>query len=157
MLAYRIALKKYSTGLFAPGFSGRWNGSGRKVIYCAESIAIAFLENMIRRQGIGFNDDFKIMILEIPFHIKVQVIPVDDLLPGWRDITDYTLCQPVGNKWYDEGAYPVFKVPSAVLPDSSNYVINSEHPDFKSIRLLQVTDLVPDQRIEDLLKKYRSV
>ena len=156
MLAYRITLKKYSTSLFAPGLAGRWNGNGRKVIYCAESIALAFLENMIRRQGVGFNDDFRTMILEIPDDLKIQTISADDLPPSWRTFTDYSQCQPFGDRWYDESTYPILKVPSAVLPDSSNYVINFLHPDFKKIKLAKVTDLIPDQRIEELLKKYKA-
>ena len=156
MLAYRITLKKYSTNLFAPGLAGRWNGNGRKVIYCAESIALAFLENMVRRQGVGFNDDFKTMILEIPDDLKIKTIIADDLPPGWRTFIDYDKCQPFGNTWYDDGIVPILKVPSAVLPDSSNYVINSLHADFKRIKLVKVTDLIPDQRIEELLKNYKA-
>ena len=155
MLAYRITLKQYSTKLNAPGFAGRWNGNGRKVIYCAESIALAFLENMIRRQGVGFNKDFKTMILDIPDSLRVQTI-ADSLLPnGWRDFTNYSTCQPIGNAWYDEGNFPLLKVPSAVLPDASNYVINSLHRDFRKIKLLKTADLLPDERIERILKSYK--
>ncbi|MBC7689411.1 MAG: RES family NAD+ phosphorylase [Aquabacterium sp.] len=157
MLAYRITLKQYSKILFAPGISGRWNGSGRKIIYCAESIPLAFLENMVRRQGVGFNDNFKTMILEIPDNFEVQEILPKDLPSGWRRFTDYSKCQPIGNKWYDEGLALVLKVPSAVLPEAFNYVVNATHPGFKNIKLLQVTDLIPDERIEDLLKKYRKL
>ncbi len=153
MLAYRITHKSFSKKLIAPGFAGRWNGTGRKVIYCAESIALAFLENMIRRQGVGFNEDFKTAILQIPDELKILEIKATDLPPGWRKFTDYSKCQPVGNKWYDQGIIPILKVPSAVLPESFNYVINATHPDCKKIRLLRVTDLIPDERIEDLLKK----
>jgi RES domain-containing protein len=147
MLAYRIVLKQYSKKLFASGLAGRWNGSGRKVIYCAESIALAFLENMVRRQGVGFNDDFKIMILEIQDNLKIQTTTIDDLSTGWRDFTDYSKCQPLGNAWYDAGTLPILKIPSAVLPEAFNYVINSLHPDFKKIKLVKVTDLIPDKRI----------
>jgi RES domain-containing protein len=61
MLVYRIVFKAWSHTLFAPGVAGRWNGTGRKVIYTAASIPLAFLENMIQRKGVGFNDDFKII------------------------------------------------------------------------------------------------
>jgi RES domain-containing protein len=74
MHAYRITLKQYSTQLFAPGLAGRWNGSDRKVVYCTESLALALLENMVRRQSVGFNDDFQTMILEIPDDLKFQTI-----------------------------------------------------------------------------------
>ena len=155
MLAYRITLKQYSTKLVAPGLAGRWNDDGRKVVYCAESIALAFLENMVRRQGVGFNDDFKTMILNIPDELKIRTISIRDLPQGWRKFTDYSKCQPLGNAWYDEGVFPILKVPSAVLPESSNYVINALHPDFGKITVLKTTDLIPDERVEDLLKKYR--
>ena|ERR1035437_3293353 len=154
MLAYRITLKQYSKQLSAPRLAGRWNGGGRKVIYFAESMALAFLENMVRKQCVGFNDHFKTMILEIPDDLKIQTIKLVTLPKGWREFTDYSKCQPIGNKWYDAGALPLLKVPSAVLPESLNFVINSLHPEFKKIKLLKVTDLIPDERIEDLLKKY---
>src|SRR5450432_1117797 len=153
MLAYRITHKSFSKKIIAPGFAGRWNGSGRKVIYCADSIALAFLENMIRRQGVGFNQDFRTMILEIPEVIKIQVVPFEDLPIGWRKFNDYSKCQPIGNKWYDEGIFPILKVPSADLPESFNFVLNATHPDCKKIKIVKITDLIPDDRIEDLLKK----
>jgi RES domain-containing protein len=155
MLVYRIVHKSFSKKIIAPGFAGRWNGSGRKVIYCAESIALAFLENMIRRQGIGFNRDFKTMILELPDSMKIQFVQFKDLPAGWRKFNDYSKSQPIGNNWYDEGIFPVLKVPSAVLPESYNYVLNATHPDCRKIKLLKTTDLIPDERIEDLLKKRR--
>lgn len=157
MLAYRIAHKQYSSSLFAPGLPGRWNSGGRKVIYCAESIALAFLENMVRRQGVGFNDDFRTMILDIPDTLPVSVIDTGKLAPGWRNFNDYTKCQPLGNQWYDQSGTPVLKVPSAVLPECSNYVLHALHPDFSIISILKITDLIPDERIEEILKKYRKV
>jgi RES domain-containing protein len=155
MLAYRITLKEYSNELFAPGTAGRWNGAGRKVIYCAESVALAFLENMVRRQGVGFNHDFRTMILLIPDDLKIQTVDVHDLPVGWRDRNDYSKCQPVGNDWFDAGATPLLKVPSAVLVESFNYVINSMHKDFGKIKLTEVTDLIPDERVEKLLKSSK--
>ncbi len=113
MLVYRITHKNYSKELFASAFRGRWNASGKKVLYCAESIPLAFLENMVRRQGVGFNYDFKIMVIEIPDNLKITAINV------------------VGDQWSEEGKTPVLKVPSAVLPDCSNYVLNTIHADFK--------------------------
>lgn len=95
------------------------------------------------------------MILEIPDDLKIQTITADDLPLSWRTFTDYSMCQPFGNTWYDDGIFPILKVPSAVLPDSSNYVINFLHPDIKRIKLVKVTDLIPDQRIEELLKRYK--
>lgn len=154
MLVYRIVLKAYSNSLLAPGISGRWNGDGRKVIYTAESIPLAFLENMIRRKGVGFNDDYKIMFIDIPDSLGITLVNAVDLQTGWRDFRDYSKCQSIGNAWYDKAETPVLKVPSAVLPANFNYVINTTHPDYKKITLAGTTELMPDERIEKILKEY---
>ena len=153
MLVYRI-VHKLNTTLFASGIKGRWNNTGNKVIYAAESIPLAFLENMVRRQGVGFNDDFKIMIIEIPDHTFIEIISTKDLNPKWRTPNDYSQCLPLGDKWYSEGKSLMLKVPSAVMPEAYNYVINTLHPDFNKVILAGVTNLVPDERIEELLKSY---
>jgi RES domain-containing protein len=155
MLLYRIIHKLYSGSLFAPGYSGRWNSEGKKVIYTAESIALAFLESMIRRQGVGFNKDFKIMIIQVPDDATVSVIEKGILPKGWRAPFDYSKCQTLGNNWYDEAKTLLLKVPSAVLPDAFNYAINTLHPDYKKVQLLEVTDLIPDERIEEILRKSK--
>lgn len=124
--------------------------------YCAESIALAFLENMVRRQGVGFNNDFKIMIIHIPDDLSITVITVQELKEGCRNFKDYSLCQPKGDKWYNEGTALLLKVPSAVLPECCNYVINTEHIEYKKIKLIGASDMVPDKRIEDLIKDYRD-
>jgi RES domain-containing protein len=156
MLVYRITPKIFSTSLFAPGIAGRWNGAGRKVIYAAESIPLAFMENMIRRKGLGFNKDYAIMIIEVPDTLEITVVEHSTLASGWRDFADYSICQAVGNDWYDKGLTPVLKVPSAILTTNSNYVLNCLHPDFKSVKLIDTSDLIPDDRIEELLKKYAA-
>ncbi|MGK6350851.1 RES family NAD+ phosphorylase [Parapedobacter sp. DT-150] len=153
MLLYRIAFKAFSQALFAPGIAGRWNSTGKKVIYTAESIPLAFLESMLRRQGSGFNRDFNTMTIEVPDGVSMTVIGPDELPNGWRSTRDYRICQQLGDRWYDGMVSPILKVPSAVLPDAANYILNTLHADFSKIKLLRVSDLIPDDRIESLLKK----
>jgi RES domain-containing protein len=74
MLIYRIVHKIYSGTLFASGIQGRWNSAGNKVLYAAESIPLAFLENMVRRQGVGFNSDFQIMFISVPDPVSVEEV-----------------------------------------------------------------------------------
>lgn len=154
MLVYRIVHKKYSKSLSVSGMEGRWNAEGNKVIYSAESIALAFLENMIRRQGVGFNNDFKIMIIQVPDDIIISIINDKELKPGWRRMDNYFQCRQLGNKWYEDGETLLLRVPSAVLPEEFNFVINTVHEEYKKIKLIEVTSLVPDERIEIILKKY---
>ena len=89
---------------------------------------MAFLENMVRRQGVGFNDDFKIMVIEIAADLKFTTITTDDLDDGWREFRDYSKCQPTGDEWYDAAKTAVLKVPSA---------------DFLKLTILLLTPLIP--------------
>jgi RES domain-containing protein len=156
MLVYRITHKKYTDHLFAPGFAGRWNSTGKKVLYCAESIPLAFLESMVRRQGVGFNKDYNIIAIEMPEDLAVSVTSLNDLADGWRNFRDYSICQKIGNAWFDELDTPLLKVPSAVVVECYNYVINTQHQDYKSIKVVGVTELVPDSRIDGLLKRRKE-
>jgi RES domain-containing protein len=153
MLVYRILHKKYGEPLLAPGIAGRWNSAGKKVLYCSESVPLAFMENMIRRQGVGFNNDFQIACIEIPDDAVVKEIPIQDLTAGWDNPYDYVGCQKLAGPWFDNMESLVLKVPSAVLNVCYNYVLNALHPDFNKIKLAAVTPLIPDKRIEELLKK----
>ena len=140
----------------APGLPGRWNKTGQQVIYTAESIPLAFMENMIRRKGIGLNDQFAIMFINVPRALALTEIRVEDLEKGWRDHHNYSICQNAADKWYNNLLSPVLKVPSAVLSTNYNYVINAQHPDYRKIKIESVTGLMPDERIEEILKKYES-
>ncbi len=155
MLVYKIGHKNYVNTLSASGAAGRWASVGKMVIYCAESIPLAFLENMVRRQGVGFNHDYKTVIIELPDDLGIQVVSSQELTEGWRALKAYSICQQTGDKWYNEMKFPVLKVPSAVLPSSNNYVINSLHPDFRRVKIVSINDLIPDERIEQILKKNR--
>jgi RES domain-containing protein len=156
MIVYRIGHKNYITHFTASGRDGRWVSDGRMVIYCAATIELAFLENMVRRQGAGFNSDFKTMLIEIPDNLGMEIISAANLHTGWRNHRDYSFCQPIGNKWYDELKTPILRVPSVIIPESNNFVINTNHPDFNKIKIAGITNLVPDERIEDILKNYKK-
>lgn len=154
MLVFGIVHTLYANTLFASGMRGRWNSAGNKVIYTYETVTLALLENLVRRQGVGFNSDFKIMFIEIPDDAVVESITETDLEAGWRDPNDYSQCQPLGDRWFSAVEALVLKVPSAVMPLSYNFVVNTLHPDYPRVSLVGVTDLMPDPRIEDILKKY---
>lgn len=153
MIVFRIVLKKYAHELFAPGVEGRWNSDGNKVIYTAGSISIAYMENMVRRNGYGFNDHFAIMHIELPEDMGITAYQEASLPAGWNEPRSYAVSQVIGDNWYNAGKTPVLKVPSVIVPQEYNYVLHSLHPDYTRIKLKNVTAFIPDVRIEEILKK----
>lgn len=155
MLVFRIAFKKYAQNLSVSGLSGRWNSDGKLVLYTSENISLALLENMVYRVGSGFNHDYKIMVIEIPDE-SFKLIDKKKLPKNWRNLESYYQLQKMGDAWYDSRESLCLKVPSSILPENNNFVINTTHPDFKKVKLLDVLDYEPDERIEKILKKYKQ-
>lgn len=151
MLVYRIVHKKYSDTLFASGLQGRWNSEGKKVLYTSESVSPAYLENMAQRRGFGLNNDFCIMVIEIPSKVPFYEVTFSDLPDGWRSFRNYAKCQQIGNTWFDRSEFLYMKVPSAVVTENNNIVINTLHKDYKRVKLLDVLDFHPDSRLEELV------
>ena len=155
MLAFRIAHYKYAHSLSVSGFEGRWNSKGKLVLYASENIATSLLENIIYRTGIGFNNNYKIMVIYHPEEHIEQII-TSNLPKDWRSMESYDQLQKIGDSWYDEQRSLCLKVPSSILPDNYNVIFNTTHPEFKNVKLIDVLDYEPDERLEKLLKKYKK-
>ena len=155
MLAFRIAHYNYAHSLSVSGFEGRWNSKGKLVLYASENIATSLLENIIYRTGTGFNSDYKIMVIYHPEEHIEQII-TSNLPQDWRSMESYDQLQKIGNSWYDEQRSLCLKVPSSILPDNYNIIFNTTHPEFKNVKLIDVLDYEPDERLEKLLKKYKK-
>jgi len=155
MLVYRIVHKRYADSLFASGLEGRWNSDGKKVLYTAEIISLAYHETLAHRKGLGFNKNLKIMVIKIPSNAEIQTVESSDLSKSWRDFRNYYDCQKIGNAWFDADEKLCLKVPSAVVPENWNVVINTFHKDFKKVKLIDVLDFEPDDRLEQIIKQYK--
>ncbi|HUM46238.1 MAG TPA: RES family NAD+ phosphorylase [Chitinophagales bacterium] len=148
MEVYRIALKKWSRKLSASGNAARWNSKGQEVIYTAASRALASLENIVHRGGEGLNENFRVMIIDIPSSVKIETIALSDLPDHWWEPVHYRECRKIGDEWLVAAKYPVLKVPSAIILHEYNYLLNPQHPDFKKIKLKQTEDFKFDPRIK---------
>jgi len=149
MKVYRISLAKWSKKLTASGFPARWNSKGKFVIYTASSTALACLENVVHRSGEGLNQNFKVMIIEIPSKVKISNINLKKLPKDWHKFEFYSMSQKLGDKWIDSQKTAVLKVPSSIIKREFNYLINPNHPDFKFVKLIDIEDFEFDPRIKE--------
>ncbi|MGV3503573.1 MAG: RES family NAD+ phosphorylase [Adhaeribacter sp.] len=148
MEVYRICLAEYANDLFASGFRGRWNVKGSFVIYTAGSRALACLENVVHRSGEGLQSIFKVLVIHVPEGLPREQIKTSQLPADWHKTRNYPLCQPIGEAWYHRGASAILEVPSSIVPNESNFILNTRHPDFKSIRIIRREDFNFDPRIK---------
>ena len=146
MTVYRITKEEYSHQLKASGYPARWNARGSYVIYTAENRSLACLENLVHRSGEGNNDLFKVMLIQIPDNLKMDAIEVTSLKKDWQQIENYPYCQSLSANWLTEFKTAVLKVPSVLIKNEFNYLINPAHHDFKKIKLAGVEDFIFDTR-----------
>jgi RES domain-containing protein len=66
---------------------------------------------------------------------------------SWRE--DISLSRRIGDRWLDGGKSALLRVPSAILPDVFNYLINPLHRDAKRIRIISTKGIETDKRLRD--------
>ena len=148
MEVYRITKSRYADSLIASGGAARWNGRGHFVIYTAASRALACLENVVHRSGEGLQDDFRVMLIQIPDELLVETISLHELPANWLTPESYPICQTLGHEWLRQAKSTVLQVPSAIIPNESNYLINPQRPHFGQIRLLGNEPFLFDTRLK---------
>jgi RES domain-containing protein len=149
MLVYRITKTVYADRLVASGGAARWNSRGQFVIYTAATRALACLENVVHRSGEGLLADFRVMVIDVPDALLIETISPETLPPDWFEFRQYDACQRIVGEWLRNGRSAVLKVPSAIIPNEWNFLLNPAHPDFTRITLLQAEPFVFDPRIKE--------
>lgn len=149
MLVYRISLSKFANGLVASGRAARWNSNDVKVIYTANSRALACLENVVHRSKLGLSFNFSVMEINIPDSLAITAVNLKDLPVNWDQFENMHLMQKLGDNWIEEGKTAVLKVPSSIIHEEFNYLLNPNHPDFKKIKLERVKPFLFDDRIKN--------
>lgn len=148
MIVFRITLLKYSDKLHASGNAARWNSKDVKMIYTAGSRALACLENVVHRSSRGLQENFRTLLIEIPENLKIGIMNKTDLLGNWRDYASIPYTQKFGDKWVRSKTSPVLQVPSAIIPQEFNYLLNPLHKDFHKIKLINTESFEFDGRLK---------
>ncbi|MCB2206718.1 MAG: RES family NAD+ phosphorylase [Bacteroidetes bacterium] len=150
MIVYRLAKTVYSHDLSGKGAQkagGRWNSRGVSMVYTSESRALCTAEIAVHMPLGILPDDYHLITIEIPDHIKIFKILPQNLAPEWKAIPHSGITQELGDAFIKAGIHVVMKAPSAVVPGDSNYLINPDHPDAKMIQIAKVEPFTFDQRM----------
>ncbi len=148
MLVYRITLEQFSHSLKASGRAARWNSNDVHMIYTSSSRSLACLENVVHRNQLGLNNNFRLLTIEISDKVKPEILSVDDLQPNWKEYSNLPYTQKIGSLWIKKAVSAVLKIPSSIVQDEFNYLINPEMINSKNIKILKTELFVFDDRIK---------
>ena len=121
----------------ASGASNRWNKKDEYVIYTGSSRSLSTLETVVHRSAINLSNPYKLVTIAIKDNTFIKEISVTDLPKNWKTIEAYVKLQEIGSKWYNSLESLILKVPSVIISQEYNYIINTKHPLFATNVILQ--------------------
>ena len=132
-------------GKGAHRFGGRWNSPGRRAVYVSSSKALATLELLVhldvarlpRLVAFAFDLDDEL----------VEQLALDRLPRGWWKGRHLAVTRRLGDDWLASGRALALAVPSAIVPEESNYLLNPEHPAFARLRFGRPMPVLLDPRL----------
>lgn len=103
------------------------------MVYTSEHLSLAALELLVH---LGVEEEPPGLVA-IWADIKEEALG-QQLLPGdlpadWRRVTGHLELAQRGDDWFRSHTSPVLSVPSVVVPEERNILLNPEHPDFGAL------------------------
>jgi len=149
MRAYRLVKTRYVVAVVAgDGASfrhgARWNAPGDRAVYAAENRALAVIESLAHVPRLA----------GLPLHTMVQLEIPDELIERPIDApaaNDAAAAAAFGAKWFREQRSVALVVPSVIVPEDANIIINAAHLGAGKVALVAQVDYPLDDRLKVLL------
>jgi RES domain-containing protein len=137
------------TGAGAKKTGGRWNEADTAVVYASETRAMACLETIVHLNAGGLPFNRYLVAMEIPDDVWAAARrEVPTSLPvGWDAQPAGRASLRFGTDWASSKTSSLLLVPSAIVPEEWNVLINPEHPDSRRITASKVRKWVYDPRL----------
>lgn len=129
-IGWRLARRPWAdlSGEGARLHGGRWNSPGRAVVYLSAEAALPVLEVLVHL-------DLPPDLLPADYVLmRVDLAPLADAWPhhwiedGPAEPLAEADSRAWGDRWIDEARTPAARVPSVLVPESANLLLNVRHP-----------------------------
>jgi RES domain-containing protein len=147
VVLWRISNHPSLAGEGALRTSGRWHTRGKRVVYCAQNPAAALLEILVHFE-IEIRDlpaRYRLLKIEVPDDVRIERVTFGELPGDWSERTDVT--RAIGDTWLARGSTALLSVPSAIVPETFNVLLNPAQQDADRIVIAQTTEHALDLRL----------
>lgn len=149
MIVWRITRERYQAlddeGARVNG--GRWNSEGVAVVYASTTLALAALEYLAHIDPEDVPADLVAMRIEVPDDVSTERIVPAVLPADWSDLVDHPECVKRGDAWARNARACCLRVPSALVPEEENALINPRHAEAARIVVRHVRRFAFDRRL----------
>jgi RES domain-containing protein len=146
---HRLVKERFlSTPLSTEGarrYGGRWNPAGVGILYTSASPELALLEQLVHLPELPFGDLPRLFLLTLA--LPDQPRQLTGLPEGWRREAGYEICHGLLADWLREPDVLAVGVPSAVVPESANYLLHPRHAGYEQIQILHTAPFEIDPRL----------
>ncbi|MBA2660672.1 MAG: RES domain-containing protein [Bradymonadaceae bacterium] len=148
---WRITDARYGAQAFdgegARLFGGRWNHKGTSVVYTCDSLALAALEQLVHVSAGHVLPPRVAISVDISDAVSRRELTAAELPQDWRNPAGSQDLKALGTLWAAQLESAVLIVPSVVIPQQRNYVLNPLHPDFALLEIGEVEPFAFDPRL----------
>lgn len=102
---------------------------------------------MVHLRSLPYTDLPKLVLLTLTLPDLPRLIDADELPANWRNEADFSVNHQFLANWLAEPDALAEGVPSAVVPDSFNYLLHPGHPDFHHILVARTSGFPIDPRL----------
>lgn len=148
-VAWRLVKSVHAATAFsgegAARTGGRWNSRGRHVVYASETRALALLETLVH---LDFPVAFHYVFIRIEFPDAVLTRLETETLPrDWQADPPSGSTRKIGDIWLRKNRSAVLAVPSAIVSEETNFLLNPRHPDFARLKFTAPEPFSLDPRL----------
>lgn len=150
MTVYRVSRTKRATDITGEGSrlnGGRWNHKLTPCIYTSENRALAILEYTVNTNIEEIPRRLSLIIFEIS-DTEIYEVSEKDLPGNWKENPTPSSTKDFGTALLKSLPQPVIKIPSVVVSEEFNLLLNPLHINNKVFKLINIKDFVYDLRIK---------
>lgn len=151
MRLWRLTARRHAatafSGLGNQRVGSRWVPAGLPAVYTSEHAATAILENLVHMEPEHFGRRYVLIAADLSDETSMETLEVGQLPADWQTRYEDEALQSIGEDWFRRGASAFLIVPSAIVPEERNIIVNPTHPDFATLVIHPPRDYFFDERL----------
>lgn len=159
MIGWRLVKTRYVDSALSAADAARdggcWNPIGTPIVYCACTLSLAALEVLVHIRAGMQTARFHAVKVEVPDG-SIEALDAGALPDSWRGIPCDPATQAIGRAWAVGLRSVAFRVPSVIVPQESNLLLNPSHAAFAHVRVMATFPFAFDPRLSPQSGSPRS-
>jgi RES domain-containing protein len=139
MQIWRICGRRYAKSAYdgkgARRLGGRWNRRGDPLVYASPTLSLASLELFVNLRPARIPPDLVAVPAILPDDVSSECWKIASLPRNWRNLPAPEKLQDLGSDWIRSLRTAVLFVPSVVIPEEFNILLNPVHPDYAKLQV----------------------